>query len=84
MKIGIYNECSRGDTQFDGSERYALAITEALAPHHQVEFIHHKPHLNAEHLAKFSGRCPRWCLVSLRCDRTTPGAHSEPAATLSQ
>ncbi len=55
MKIGIYNECSRGDTQFDGSERYALAITEALAPQHQVEFIHHKPHLNAEHLAKFSG-----------------------------
>ena len=53
MKIGIYNESSREDVPFGGSERLALMLAEALLPEHQVELVHHKPQLDRSYLAHF-------------------------------
>lgn len=53
MRIGIHNEPSGGGV--GGSEISAARLAEALAQHHTVEIIHHKPTLTREHLEEFSG-----------------------------
>lgn len=59
MKIGIYNEASRSGNTFDGSDKLAATLADVLArsqgARHQVEFVHHKPHLSREHLERFCG-----------------------------
>ena len=53
MRIGIHNEPSGGGV--GGSEISVARLAEALAQHHTVEIIHHKPTLTREHLEEFSG-----------------------------
>jgi len=52
MRVGIYNEPSRGG--IGGSEISVAVLAEALARHHQVDIIHHKPHMSLERLAEIS------------------------------
>ncbi len=55
MKIGIYNEASRGSSSIGGSECVAAVLAEALGRFHQVEIVHHRPSLSKEQLMEVSG-----------------------------
>ena len=53
MKIGIYNEPSRGG--IGGSEISVALLAESVANAHEVEIIHHKKSFTAENLALICG-----------------------------
>jgi glycosyltransferase involved in cell wall biosynthesis len=51
LKVGIYNEPSRGG--IGGSEISVALLAESVAKSHDVEIIHHKKALTAENLARY-------------------------------
>ncbi|HEY3579517.1 MAG TPA: glycosyltransferase family 4 protein [Pyrinomonadaceae bacterium] len=53
MKIGIYNEPSRGG--IGGAEICVALLAESLAKAHEVEIVHHKTSFTAENLARYCG-----------------------------
>lgn len=53
MKIGIYNQNS--DNVVGGAEYFVAVVADALCRYHQVELVHHKPKLTAEHLTTLYG-----------------------------
>ena len=53
MKIGIYNEPSRGG--IGGSEISVALLAESVARAHDVEIVHHKKAFTAENLALYYG-----------------------------
>jgi len=53
LKIGIYNEPSRGG--IGGSEIAVALLAESVARAHEVEIVHHKQSFTAENLARYGG-----------------------------
>jgi glycosyltransferase involved in cell wall biosynthesis len=52
VKVGIYGE--QNDVLFGGTDSLVAAIAEALAPHYQVEIVHHCASLSRDQLAEFA------------------------------
>ena len=53
MKIGIYDQ--NAHSVVGGSEYFVATVADYLCRHHEVDLIHHKPNLTAEHLRTLYG-----------------------------